>query len=85
MLVDALLNPKLPEPEPAPEPEPQQPEAAFDSQALRPMDVRPELRPVRRIGSFSTKQALLLGVMALFEFAVLLAIAFTVFGDRLLN
>jgi hypothetical protein len=26
-----------------------------------------------------------LGAMALFEFAVLLAIAFTVFGDRLLN
>ncbi len=85
MLVDALLNPKLPEPEPAPEPEPQQLEEAFDSQALRPMDVRPELRPIRRIGSFSMREALLLGGMALFEFAVLLAIAFTVFGDRLLN
>ena len=85
MLVEALVNPKLPEPEPAPEPLPEQQEAAFDSQALRPMDVRPELRPVRRIGSFSMKEALLLGAMALFEFAVLLAIAFTVFGDRLLN
>lgn len=85
MLVEALLNPRLPEPEPAPEPEPQPEGEQFDSQALRPMDVRPELRPVRRIGSFSMKQALLLGGMALFEFAVLLAIAFTVFGDRLLN
>jgi hypothetical protein len=60
-------------------------DSVFDSQALQPMDVRPELRTVRRIGSFSMREALLLGAMALFEFAVLLAIAFTVFGDRLLN
>jgi hypothetical protein len=87
MLVDALINPKLPKAEPEPEPEPmaQLEDSVFDSQALQPMDVRPELRTVRRIGSFSMREALLLGAMALFEFAVLLAIAFTVFGDRLLN
>lgn len=85
MLVDALINPKLPKAEPEPEPIAQLEDSVFDSQALQPMDVRPELRTVRRIGSFSMREALLLGAMALFEFAVLLAIAFTVFGDRLLN
>jgi hypothetical protein len=87
MLTEALINPTLPEPErpPEPEAEPEPEQAVFDSLPLRPMDVRPELRPVRRIGSFTMRQAVLLGVMALFEFAVLLAIAFTVFADRLLN
>ena len=86
-LIDALLNPKLPEPAPQPEAEPEQgvEEKAVDSEALRPMDTRPDLRPVRRYGSFSVRQWLVLGVLGVFEFALLLAIAFIVFGDRLLN
>ncbi|MEK6588374.1 MAG: hypothetical protein AABY97_05985 [Chloroflexota bacterium] len=87
MLMDALLNPKLPQPEPEAEREPEQAEGekAFDSEALKPMDTRPDLRPVRRYGSLNVRQWVVLGVLALFEFALLLAIGFTILGDRLLN
>lgn len=85
MLVDSLLNPELPEPEPEAAPEeavPTEEEAVFEAEPLRPRQTRRELTPERRIGNFTVRQWILLGVLAVFEFAVLLAIAFIILTDR---
>jgi hypothetical protein len=81
MLVDSLLNPKLPESE---EEETELDEAGqevFDSEALRPREDRQDLKPVRRVGSFTTRQWIVLAVLGVFQLILMLAIAFIVLGD----
>lgn len=80
MLVDSLLNPKLPEPEPEPEPDEAGLES-FESEALRPRADRKELKPLRRFGSFTRRQWIFIAVLGFFQLILMLAIAFIVLGD----
>lgn len=83
-LVDVLLNPPIPEPEPEEEEQAEEADmrqAVFESEGLRPMQTRQELEPVRRIGRFTVRQWVVLGILAFFEFAVLLAVAFIILTD----
>jgi len=80
MLVDSLLKPKLPEPEVEPELD-EEGREIFESEALRPREDREDLKPVRRIGSFTTRQWVLLAVLGVFQLILILAIAFIVLGD----
>lgn len=82
MLVDALLNPPLPEPEPEEEEVAGGAEEIFDAEPLRPVQTRRELTPVRRVGRFTIRQWLVLGILAIFEIAILLAIAFIILTDQ---
>jgi len=81
MLVDSVLNPKLPEPE---EQEPQFDESGeeiFESEALRPRDERQDLKPATRRGGFTSRQWVLLAVLGVFQLILMLSIAFIVLGD----
>ncbi|MFV1859345.1 MAG: hypothetical protein ACC647_08340 [Anaerolineales bacterium] len=78
MLVDSLLNPKLPEPEPELD---EAGEESFESEALRPREDRQDLRAMRRFGSFTTRQWIVIGVLGVFQLILVLAIAFIVLGD----
>ncbi len=80
MLVDSLLNPKLPEPKEEPQLD-DSGEEIFESEALRPRDERQDLKPVRRFGSFTTRQWVLLAVLGVFQLILMLSIAFIVLGD----
>ncbi|MFQ5943298.1 MAG: hypothetical protein ACE5JF_07075 [Anaerolineales bacterium] len=80
MLVDSLLNPKLPEPEQEVELD-ESGQEIFESEALRPRDERRDLKPRRRIGSFTTRQWALLAVLGAFQLIIMLVIAFIVLGD----
>jgi hypothetical protein len=83
MLVDALLNPKLPEPEPELEElEAEMEGDVFDAEPLRPVQTRSELTPVRRVGRFTVRQWVVLAILLVFEIAILLAIAFIVLTDQ---
>ena len=80
MLVDSVLNPKLPEPE---EEEPILDEAGeeiFESEALRPRDERKDLKTEKRIGGFTKRQWVILAVLGVFQFILMLTIAFIVLG-----
>jgi len=82
MLVDSLLNPKLPEPEP--EAELELDEAgleSFESEALRPRADRKDLKTLRRFGSFTKRQWIFIAVLGFFQLILMLAIAFIVLGD----
>lgn len=89
MLVESVLNPKLPEPEVGEEEdeaaalgeEPAQ--EVFDSEALRPREDRQDLQPERRYGTFTRRQWIVLGVLGAFQFILMLAIAAIVLGDVL--
>lgn len=80
MLVDSLMNPKLPEPEEEPELD-EAGQEVFDSEALRPREERQDLKPERRFGSFTIRQWIVLGVLGIFQLILMLAIAFIVLGD----
>jgi hypothetical protein len=80
MLVDSVLNPKLPEPEEEPQVD-ESGEEIFESEALRPRDERQDLKPVRRRGGFTTRQWVLLAVLGVFQLILMLTIAFIVLGD----
>lgn len=82
-LVDVLLNPPIPEPVEE-EQEPQEEtvrDAVFEPEPLRPIETRRELEPIRRLGRFTMRQWAVLGILAFFEFAVLLAVAFIILTD----
>jgi len=78
MLVDSLLNPKLPEPEPELD---EAGEESFESEALRPREDRQDLKALRRFGRFTTRQWIVIGVLGVFQLILVLAIAFIVLGD----
>ncbi len=81
-LVDVLLNPPIPE-EPEPE-EQQQAEAqdqVFDAEPLRPRDTRTDFRSERRLGRFTRRQWIVLGILGIFEFGVLLAVGVVILTD----
>lgn len=80
MLVDSLLNPKLPEPEPEPELD-EAGQEAFESEALRPREDRQDLTLARRFGSFTKRQWIVIGVLGVFQLILILTIAFIVLGD----
>ena len=80
MLVDSVLKPKLPEPEKDPQLD-ESGEEIFESEALRPRDERQDLKPVKRIGGFTTRQWLLLAALGVFQLILMLSIAFIVLGD----
>ena len=80
MLVDSLLNPKLPEPEPETEAAESSSPDIFESQPLRPIEERPDLQPKRRYAGMTAQQWIVLGVLGVFQFALILAIAFIIFG-----
>lgn len=84
MLVDSLLNPKLPEPEPEPEPD-EGSQESFESEALRPREDRQDLKPLRRFGSFTRRQWILIGILGFFQLILVLTIAFIVLGDVIFN
>jgi hypothetical protein len=79
MLVDSLLNPKLPEPEP--EADEQEEGEVFDAEPFRPIETRRELTTIRRVGKFTVRQWVVLGVLALIAFATLLVTAFFILTD----
>lgn len=82
-LVDVLLNPPIPE-EPEEEAEQQAAateDAVFDAEPLRPRETRRELQSERRIGRFTQRQWVLLAILGVFEFAVIVAIAFIILTD----
>lgn len=81
-LVDVLLNPPIPE-EAGPEAEAAAAirEAVFEPEPLRPIATRTELEPARRLGRFTARQWVVLGVLSLFAFATLLAVAFVILTD----
>lgn len=81
-LVDVLLNPPIPEPEEEEaELEPEAGGDVFESEGLRPLETRSGLEPVRRIGRFTVRQWVVLGILGIFEFGVLLAVAFIILTD----
>lgn len=80
MLVDSVLNPKLPEPEEEPQLD-ESGEEIFESEALVPREERKDLKPVRRLGGFTTRQWILLAALGVFQLIVMLTIAFIVLGD----
>lgn len=84
MLVDSLLNPKLPESEEEPELD-EEGQEIFESEALRPREERQDLQPVRRYGSFTRRQWIVIGVLGAFQLILMLAIAFIVLGDVLFS
>ncbi len=84
MLVESLLNPKLPEPEPTEEELLEEPaQEVFDSEALRPREERQDLQTEQRYGSFTRRQWIVLGVLGGFQFILMLAIAAIILGDVL--
>jgi hypothetical protein len=80
MLVDSVLNPKLPEPKEEPQFD-ESGEEIFESEALRPREERQDLKPVSRRGGFTTRQWVLLAVLGVFQLILMLTIAFIVLGD----
>jgi hypothetical protein len=80
MLVDSLLNPKLPEPEEEPQLD-ESGEEIFESEALRPREERRGLKAVRRFGSFTNRQWIVIAVLGIFQLILMLTIAFIVLGD----
>lgn len=85
MLVDAMLNPKLPKPEPQLESAENLGPGIFESQPLRPLDERSDLSPQPRYRGFTRRQLIVLAVLGVFQLALMLAIAFIIFGESLLN
>ena len=80
MLVDSVLNPKLPDPEEEPQLD-ESGEPIFESEALRPRDERQDLKSEKRRGGFTTRQWVLLAVLGVFQLILMLSIAFIVLGD----
>ena len=80
LLVDSLLNPKLPEPELEVELD-EEGQEIFESEALRPRDERQDLKPARRLGSFTRRQWIVIGVLGVFQLVLILTIAAIVLGD----
>ncbi len=80
MLVDSVLNPKLPEPEEEPTPD-EAGEEIFDSEALRPREERKDLKTEKRMRGFTKRQWVLLAVLGVFQLILMLTIAFIVLGD----
>jgi hypothetical protein len=80
MLVDSVLNPKLPEPEEEPQFD-EEGQEIFEAEALRPRDERQDLKLVRRFGSFTTRQWIVIAVLGIFQLILVLTIAFIVLGD----
>lgn len=81
-LVDVLLNPPVPEEPELEEAEAKQvDEAVFDAEPLRPRETRSELQSERRLGRFTRRQWIVLAILGVFEFGVLLAVAFIILTD----
>ena len=80
MLVDSVLNPKLPEPEEEPQFD-EDGEEIFESEALRPREERQDLKSAKRLGGFTRRRWILLAVLGVFQLILMLSIAFIVLGD----
>jgi hypothetical protein len=80
MLVDSVLNPKLPEPEPEPELDGAGQEV-LESEALRPREDRQDLKPALRFGHFTRRQWIVIGALGVFQLILILTVAAIVLGD----